>query len=84
MGRFEPTFSKVAATAADVKSTQTEQAILIDRLMFIQAIETLRCLNENVVRSIADANIGSIFGWGFAPFQGGTLQFIRSYGIRCL
>ena len=72
---------EVAATAADVKSTQTEQAILIDRLMFIQAIETLRCLNENVVRSIADANIGSIFGWGFAPFQGGTLQFIRSYGI---
>lgn len=55
--------------------------LLIDRFMFIQAIETLRCLNENVVRSIADANIGSIFGWGFAPFQGGTLQFIRAYGI---
>jgi 3-hydroxyacyl-CoA dehydrogenase/enoyl-CoA hydratase/3-hydroxybutyryl-CoA epimerase len=63
------------------EAQQQIQRELIDRLLFIQAIETLRCLNENVVRSVADANIGSIFGWGFAPFQGGTLQFIRSYGI---
>jgi 3-hydroxyacyl-CoA dehydrogenase/enoyl-CoA hydratase/3-hydroxybutyryl-CoA epimerase len=32
------------------------------------------------VRSVADANIGSIFGWGFAPFHGGTLQFINARG----
>ena len=29
---------------------------------------------------MADANIGSIFGWGFAPFQGGALQFINAMG----
>jgi 3-hydroxyacyl-CoA dehydrogenase/enoyl-CoA hydratase/3-hydroxybutyryl-CoA epimerase len=29
---------------------------------------------------VADGNIGSIFGWGFAPFQGGALQFINAYG----
>lgn len=53
-----------------------------DRLLFIQAIETVRILEENVLTSIADANIGSIFGFGFAPWSGGTLQFINSYGVR--
>jgi 3-hydroxyacyl-CoA dehydrogenase/enoyl-CoA hydratase/3-hydroxybutyryl-CoA epimerase len=33
-----------------------------------------------VLRSVADANIGSIFGWGFAPFHGGALQFINAMG----
>lgn len=53
-----------------------------DRLLFIQALETVRILEENVLTSVADANIGSIFGFGFAPWTGGTLQFINSYGVR--
>ena len=60
---------------------QPAQRELIDRLMFAQANEAARCLEEGVLRSVADANIGSIFGWGFAPFQGGALQFINSYGV---
>ncbi len=59
---------------------QPEQRELIDRLMFVQANEAARCLQEGVLRSVADANIGSILGWGFAPFQGGTLQFINAMG----
>jgi 3-hydroxyacyl-CoA dehydrogenase/enoyl-CoA hydratase/3-hydroxybutyryl-CoA epimerase len=35
-----------------------------------------------VLRSVADGNIGSIFGWGFAPFQGGALQFINAMGAK--
>jgi 3-hydroxyacyl-CoA dehydrogenase / enoyl-CoA hydratase / 3-hydroxybutyryl-CoA epimerase len=35
-----------------------------------------------VLRSVADANVGSIFGWGFAPFHGGALQFINAMGAR--
>ena len=54
---------------------------MIERLMFIQALETVRCHEEGVVNSVADANIGSIFGWGFAPFKGGTLQYINDYGV---
>ena len=53
-----------------------------DRLLYVQANETAKCFEENVVRTVADANIGSIFGWGFAPNQGGTLQFINSVGIK--
>ena len=55
---------------------------MIERMLFVQVIETIRCYEENVVTSVPDANIGSIFGWGFAPFKGGTLQFVNDYGIQ--
>ena len=65
-----------------VAAQQPSQKELIDRLMFAQANEAARCLQEGVLRSVADANIGSIFGWGFAPFQGGALQFINAQGLQ--
>lgn len=63
------------------KSVLSQQE-MIDRLMFVQALETIRCYEESIVTSIADANIGSIFGWGFSPFKGGTLQFVNDYGVK--
>jgi 3-hydroxyacyl-CoA dehydrogenase/enoyl-CoA hydratase/3-hydroxybutyryl-CoA epimerase len=64
-----------------VAKEQLPQAELIERLMFAQANEAAKCHAENVVMTVADANIGSIFGWGFAPHQGGALQYINAYGI---
>ncbi|HET6146592.1 MAG TPA: 3-hydroxyacyl-CoA dehydrogenase NAD-binding domain-containing protein [Polyangia bacterium] len=58
------------------------QGEMVERLLFVQANETARCFAEGVVRSVADANIGSILGWGFAPFHGGTLQFINACGLE--
>jgi 3-hydroxyacyl-CoA dehydrogenase/enoyl-CoA hydratase/3-hydroxybutyryl-CoA epimerase len=58
------------------------QGEMVERLLFVQANETARCFAEGVVRSVADANVGSILGWGFAPFHGGTLQFINAYGVE--
>ena len=55
---------------------------MIERILFIQVIETIRAYEENVVTSVADANIGSIFGWGFDSNKGGTLQFVNNYGIQ--
>jgi 3-hydroxyacyl-CoA dehydrogenase/enoyl-CoA hydratase/3-hydroxybutyryl-CoA epimerase len=63
-----------------VSAQQPEQRELIDRLMIAQANEAARCYEERVLRSVADANIGSIFGWGFAPFHGGALQYINAMG----
>ncbi len=68
------------ATLYPVAAHQPEQRELIDRLMFAQANEAARCLDEGVLRSAADGNIGSILGWGFAPFHGGALQFINAMG----
>lgn len=53
-----------------------------DRLLFIQAIETVRCVEEGVLRSTTDANIGSMFGIGFPAWTGGALQFINQYGLK--
>ena len=62
-----------------------------DRLLFVQAIETVRALEEGVLASTADANIGGIFGIGYAAWTGGPLQYINQYGLaafvdraRCL
>jgi len=61
---------------------QPPQRELVDRLLFVQANEAARCVEEGVLRSVADANVGSILGWGFAPFHGGALQFINALGPR--
>ena len=52
-----------------------------DRLLYIQAIETVRCFEENVLTSVRDANIGSIMGIGFPVWTGGILQFINQTGL---
>ena len=59
---------------------QPGQQELIDRLLYVQANEAARCLDEGVLRSVADANVGSVLGWGFAPFLGGVLQFVNHVG----
>ena len=61
---------------------QLSQQEMIDRLMYAQANEAAKCHEEGVVETVADTNIGSIFGWGFAPFQGGALQFINAVGLE--
>lgn len=63
-----------------VKPEQPDQHELIDRLLYAQANEAARCLQEGVLRSVADGNVGSILGWGFAPFLGGALQFVNHVG----
>ncbi len=52
---------------------------MIDRMLFAEALETQKCLDEGVLTSTADANIGSIMGIGFPPWTGGAAQFIVGY-----
>ena len=52
---------------------------LEERMMFIESLETVKCLDEGVIESVADANIGSIMGIGFPAWSGGVLQFINGY-----
>ncbi|MBF6285490.1 enoyl-CoA hydratase/isomerase family protein [Nocardia cyriacigeorgica] len=52
---------------------------LIDRMLFIEAIETQKCFDEGVLETTADANIGSIFGIGYPAWTGGVHQFIVGY-----
>ncbi|MCK1797293.1 3-hydroxyacyl-CoA dehydrogenase NAD-binding domain-containing protein [Streptomyces sp. XM4193] len=50
-----------------------------ERMLFAEALDTVRCLEENVLTSVADANIGSIMGIGFPPWTGGAIQYINGY-----
>ena len=52
---------------------------LQERMAFAMSLETVKCVEEGVLRSTADANIGSIFGIGFPPLHGGALQYINAY-----
>ncbi len=72
--QLKPLFEK-----ADAQWNITD---LKDRLLFRQAVETARCLSENVLTTVHDANIGSIFGIGFPAWTGGAMQFIYGMGIE--
>ncbi|MGH2843183.1 MAG: 3-hydroxyacyl-CoA dehydrogenase NAD-binding domain-containing protein, partial [Solirubrobacteraceae bacterium] len=52
---------------------------LEERLLFIEALEAVKCVDGGVIESVADANIGSIFGIGYPPWTGGVLQYINGY-----
>jgi 3-hydroxyacyl-CoA dehydrogenase / enoyl-CoA hydratase / 3-hydroxybutyryl-CoA epimerase len=52
---------------------------LEERMLVIEAIETVKCLDEGVIETVADANIGSIMGIGFPGWTGGALQYINGY-----
>jgi 3-hydroxyacyl-CoA dehydrogenase/enoyl-CoA hydratase/3-hydroxybutyryl-CoA epimerase len=54
-------------------------AALQERMLFIESIETMRCFDEGVLRSAAEANIGSLIGIGFPAWTGGVVQYIKGY-----
>ena len=54
---------------------------LVQRLLVVQSVESARCLQEGVVLSAREADVGSILGWGFPPFLGGTISAIHGAGI---
>src|SRR5581483_11146164 len=52
---------------------------LEERMLIIESLESVKCLDEGVIESVADANIGSIMGIGFPGWTGGVLQYINGY-----
>ena len=63
-----------------LKQNNISQQEMIDRLLFSQVIESLYCYEEGVLNTIIEANVGSIYGWGFP--SPGILEFINSFGIK--
>jgi len=75
---------KLWSGLSDLFGTDADFALedLQDRLLYIQAIETVRCMDEKVLTSVRDANIGSIMGIGYPVWTGGILQFINQTGVE--
>ena len=64
----------------------TKKIAFIDvqhRLMFIQALEAVRALEEGVLMDIREGDVGAILGWGFAPWSGGPLSWLDILGTPC-
>jgi 3-hydroxyacyl-CoA dehydrogenase/enoyl-CoA hydratase/3-hydroxybutyryl-CoA epimerase len=75
--RLWPGLAEIWPAAAQ----QPDVAEVKRRLMFIQSVETVRCIEEGVVTAAIDADVGAILGWGFPPFLGGPIAQIHSRGI---
>lgn len=52
------------------------------RLLYTQVLETLRCLEDGVLTNYRDADVGSVLGWGFPAYTGGTVSFVDFTGIQ--
>ncbi|AUM11612.1 fatty acid oxidation complex subunit alpha FadB [Ketobacter alkanivorans] len=63
-------------------SKDFEDQEIIDRLMIPMCLELVRCLEENIVSSVPDADMALIMGIGFPPFRGGALKYIDSIGVK--
>ncbi len=65
-------------------STHSSDPALVEelktRLLYRQAVEAARCVEEGVVTDPRDADVGAILGWGFAPWTGGPLSLIDTVG----
>ncbi|NHU46399.1 3-hydroxyacyl-CoA dehydrogenase [Rhodococcus sp. A14] len=62
-----------------VTGERADLADLRDRLLFAEVLETVRCHEDGILRSTADANVGSLLGIGFPTWTGGTSQFVTGY-----
>ena len=61
---------------------QPDVELLKKRLLHYQALNAVKCLEENVLTSPRDGDIGSILGWGFPPYTGGIFSYIDMIGVR--
>ncbi|MDN4472640.1 3-hydroxyacyl-CoA dehydrogenase NAD-binding domain-containing protein [Demequina zhanjiangensis] len=59
--------------------TEVPLVDLQERMLFAEALDTIDCLDNHVLTSVADANIGSIYGIGFPAWTGGVLQYVNQY-----
>jgi 3-hydroxyacyl-CoA dehydrogenase/enoyl-CoA hydratase/3-hydroxybutyryl-CoA epimerase/enoyl-CoA isomerase len=63
-------------------SKDFDDQTIIDRLMIPMCLELVRCLEENIVSSVADADMALVMGIGFPPFRGGALRYIDAMGVK--
>jgi 3-hydroxyacyl-CoA dehydrogenase / enoyl-CoA hydratase / 3-hydroxybutyryl-CoA epimerase len=78
--RLWPGLADLQATKLDPDSLDIEE--LKTRLLAIQALESARCVEEGVVTDMREADVGSILGFGYAPFTGGTISYIDGMGTK--
>jgi 3-hydroxyacyl-CoA dehydrogenase/enoyl-CoA hydratase/3-hydroxybutyryl-CoA epimerase len=62
-----------------VDADTVDLVMLQERMLFVESLEAIRCLDEGVITSVAEANVGSILGIGYPGWTGGVLQYVNGY-----
>jgi 3-hydroxyacyl-CoA dehydrogenase / enoyl-CoA hydratase / 3-hydroxybutyryl-CoA epimerase len=75
-----PGLSKIVGKRLDPDALSVKE--LEDRFLFTVALEAARCMAEGIVADPREADVGSILGFGFAPYTGGALSFIDGMGVN--
>ena len=75
-----PGLTKIVGEQLDPDDVSVED--LKDRFLFTVALEAARCMVEGIVTDPREADVGSILGFGFAPYSGGALSFIDGMGLK--
>lgn len=65
-----------------LKDEQPNVELLKKRLLHYQALNAAKCLEEGVLRSAGDGDVGSVLGWGFPPYTGGAFSYIDMVGVE--
>jgi 3-hydroxyacyl-CoA dehydrogenase / enoyl-CoA hydratase / 3-hydroxybutyryl-CoA epimerase len=78
--RLWPGLAELQKTKLDPDTIDIAE--LKHRLLAVQALEAARCVEEGVITDVREADVGSILGFGFAPFSGGTLSYIDMMGAK--
>ena len=76
----ETTYELIKPHVAERKEFDAEEVIA--RMMIPMCTEIVRCLEDNIVGTAAEADMAMIYGVGFPPFRGGPLRYIDSIGAK--
>jgi len=77
---------KIGALVRSISSDEKEfsREDIVNRMMIPMVIEAIRCLEEGVVATVAELDMGLIYGIGFPPFRGGALRYADEIGMKQL
>ena len=70
---------RIAEVQSEARPFTDEQ--IVNRMMVAMCLETARCLEDKIVETAVEADMGLALGIGFPPFRGGALRYIDSIGV---
>ncbi|MDM4770131.1 fatty acid oxidation complex subunit alpha FadB [Solimonas sp. SE-A11] len=82
--KIDPETEQLIASVATAPKKEFSEAEIVDRLMLPMIIETVRCLDEGIVETPTEADMGLILGIGFPPFRGGALKYADTIGMKTI
>jgi 3-hydroxyacyl-CoA dehydrogenase/enoyl-CoA hydratase/3-hydroxybutyryl-CoA epimerase/enoyl-CoA isomerase len=78
---MDESVQSIIENVVEKKETISDEEI-VERMMFPMIIESARCLEEKIVDTAMEVDLGVVYGLGFPPFRGGVLKYADAYGLK--